>query len=122
MPIYDKEAGVAHAKTDAFPAELVQLATAARALAHPGRLQLLTTLAARPSCVCGDLVDTMPLAQSTVSQHLKELKEAGLIRGEIDGPRTCYCLDPETLETVRRGFARLFAALGCCGPQQGEEP
>ena len=66
-------------------------------------------------CVCGDLVEALPLAQSTVSQHLKELKEAGLVRGEIDGPRTCYCVDPETLEAVRQGFARLFAGLGCCG-------
>jgi DNA-binding transcriptional ArsR family regulator len=111
---------MAQAKNDAFPAELVQLAAAARALAHPGRLQLLATIASRPSCVCGDLVEVMPLAQSTVSQHLKELKEAGLIRGEIDGPRTCYCLDPETLETVRQGFARLFAGLECCGPKDGD--
>ncbi len=111
---------MAQAKTDAFPAELVALAGAARALAHPGRLQLLLTIAARSSCVCGDLVESMPLAQSTVSQHLKELKEAGLIRGEIDGPRTCYCLDPETLESVRQGFARLFAGLECCGPKDGD--
>ena len=112
---------MAYAKTGAFPAELVRLAAVARALSHPGRLQLLATLAAQRSCVCADLVDSMPLAQSTVSRHLKELKEAGLIRGEIDGPRTCYCLDPETLEAVRQGFARLFAGLGCCGSPKGEE-
>ena len=109
---------MARTKNETYPAELVTLAAAARALAHPGRLQLLATLADRRSCVCGDLVEVMPLAQSTVSQHLKELKEAGLIRGEIDGPRTCYCLDPETLEAVRQGFARLFAGLGCCGPRK----
>jgi ArsR family transcriptional regulator, arsenate/arsenite/antimonite-responsive transcriptional repressor len=109
---------MAQIRSQAFPAELVGLAAAARALAHPGRLQLLVTLAERRSCVCGDLVEVMPLAQSTVSQHLKELKAAGLIRGEIDGPRTCYCLDPETLEAVRQGFARLFAGLGCPGPHK----
>lgn len=109
---------MAQARTDDFPAELVTLAAAARALAHPGRLQILATLAARPGCICGELVATLPLAQSTVSQHLKELKEAGLVRGEIEGPRTCYCLDLEALEAVRQGFARLFAGLGCCGPQR----
>jgi ArsR family transcriptional regulator, arsenate/arsenite/antimonite-responsive transcriptional repressor len=109
---------MAQAKFEAFPADLVALAQAARALAHPGRLQILATLAARRGCVCGDLVQELPLAQSTVSQHLKELKEAGLVRGEIEGPRTCYCVDPETLEAVRQGFARLFAGLGCCGPQK----
>lgn len=106
---------MAQAKLTAFPTELVDLAGMARALAHPGRLQILAILAARNGCVCGDLVDVLPLAQSTVSQHLKELKEAGLVRGEIEGPRTCYCVDPETLEAVRQGFARLFAGLGCCG-------
>lgn len=106
---------MAQAKLEAFPPDLVTLAAAARALAHPGRLQILATLASRRGCVCGDLVQELPLAQSTVSQHLKELKEAGLVRGELEGPRTCYCVDPEALEAVRQGFARLFAGLGCCG-------
>lgn len=109
---------MAASKNDAFPAELVALSDVARALAHPARLHLLAVLAARRGCVCGELVEATPLAQSTVSQHLKELKEAGLVRGEIDGPRTCYCLDPEALESVRQGFARLFAGLGCCGPER----
>lgn len=103
---------MAEAKKTAFPPDTVRMAAMARALAHPGRLRLLEAIAAQPSCVCGDLVELMPLAQSTVSQHLKELKDAGLIRGEIAGARVCYCLDHETLEAVRRDFARLFAALG----------
>lgn len=106
---------MAQVRNETFPAELVDLAAVARALAHPGRLQILAVLAARRGCVCGELVEALPLAQSTVSQHLKELKAAGLVRGEVEGPRTCYCLDPETLEAVRQGFARLFAGLGCCG-------
>lgn len=103
---------MAQAKNAAFAPESVRLAAVARALAHPGRLRLLQAISSRETCVCGDLVELMPLAQSTVSQHLKELKEAGLIRGEIDGPRTCYCLDHGKLESVRRDFARLFAELG----------
>lgn len=106
---------MAQVKNEAFPAELVALAAVARALGHPGRLQILAELASRRGCVCGELVAALPLAQSTVSQHLKELKASGLVRGEVEGPRTCYCLDPETLEAVRQGFARLFAGLGCCG-------
>lgn len=109
---------MAASRSGAFPSDLVALSHAARALAHPARLHLLAVLAARRECVCGELVEATPLAQSTVSQHLKELKEAGLVRGEIDGPRTCYCLDPEALESVRQGFARLFAGLGCCGPER----
>ncbi|HEU4405060.1 MAG TPA: metalloregulator ArsR/SmtB family transcription factor [Polyangiaceae bacterium] len=82
-----------------------ELAALAKAVGHPLRVQILRILAARASCVCGDLVDELPVAQSTVSQHLKVLKEAGLIRGEIDGPRVCYCLEP-------RGLRRFKALVG----------
>ncbi len=109
---------MATAKTSTYAPALVDLAAAARALAHPGRLHLLQTLAARRTCVCGDLVDTLPLAQSTVSQHLRELKEAGLVRGSVDGPRTCYCLDPEVLASVRAAFARLFRELEGGGQEE----
>ena len=113
---------MATAKTSTYPPELVDLAAAARALAHPGRLHLLLTLAARRTCVCGDLVDSLPLAQSTVSQHLRELKEAGLVRGRIDGPRTCYCLDPGSLARVREGFAGLFRSLeGDASEEAGDD-
>lgn len=78
-----------------------ELADLTKALGHPARVKILRLLAARNSCVCGELVDELPLAQSTVSQHLKVLKDAGLIRGEISGPRTCYCLEPRTLRRLK---------------------
>lgn len=84
-----------------------ELAALAKALGHPARIQILRILARRTSCVCGDIVDELPLAQSTVSQHLKVLKEAGLVRGRVDPPRVCYCIDPRTL----RRFKVLVAGL-----------
>ena len=78
-----------------------ELAELAKALGHPARVKILRLLATRNSCVCGELVDELPLAQSTVSQHLKVLKDAGLIRGEISGPRTCYCLEPRALRRLK---------------------
>lgn len=82
-----------------------------RALGHPARLAILRALAARGTCVCGELVDVMPLAQSTVSQHLKVLKEAGLIRGRVEGPRSCYRIDSDVLEALARDLDALFASL-----------
>ena len=78
-----------------------ELARLAKAVAHPARVQILRILARKSACVCGELVDELPLAQSTVSQHLKVLKEAGLIRGAVDGPRVCYCLEPRTLRRLK---------------------
>ena len=78
-----------------------ELAALTKALAHPVRVQIVRLLTLRESCVCGDIVKELPLAQSTVSQHLKVLKDVGLIRGEIDGPRTCYCLEPRTLRRLK---------------------
>jgi DNA-binding transcriptional ArsR family regulator len=78
-----------------------ELAQLAKALGHPVRIQILRMLTSRSSCVCGDIVDELPLAQSTVSQHLKVLKEAGLIRGEVDGPRVCYCIEARTLRRLK---------------------
>lgn len=78
-----------------------ELAGLARALGHPARVQILRMLARRDTCVCGDIVAELPLAQSTVSQHLKVLKEAGLIRGCIDGPRVCYCIEPAALRRLK---------------------
>lgn len=78
-----------------------ELAAFAKALGHPARVQILRILAQRDGCVCGDIVDALPLAQSTVSQHLKVLKEAGLIRGDVEGPRICYCIEPRTLRRFR---------------------
>ena len=80
-------------KTEAFTRQQVELANIAKALAHPARVAILQLLLARTSCVCGDIVEELPLAQATVSQHLKVLKEAGLIKGEIDPRNSCYCID-----------------------------
>lgn len=84
-----------------------QLATFCKALAHPTRIQIVQFLATVETCFCGDIVQQLPLAQSTVSQHLKMLKDAGLVQGEIDGPRTCYCLDAEHLAVLKSLIAAL---------------
>ncbi len=98
-------AATAHEEPDLRPVEGEEadeeLALLAKALGHPARVQILRLLVRRDACVCGDIVDELPLAQSTVSQHLKVLKEAGLIRGEIDGPRVCYCIEPRTVRRLK---------------------
>jgi len=78
-----------------------------KALAHPVRIKILTYLKSVNRCICGEIVDMLPLAQSTVSQHLKHLKAAGLIQGEIEGPRTCYCIDATVLERFKQLVERL---------------
>jgi DNA-binding transcriptional ArsR family regulator len=78
-----------------------ELAALAKAIGHPARVQIIRILVRKTTCVCGDIVDEVPLAQSTVSQHLKVLKEAGLIRGEVDGLRVCYCIEPRALRRLR---------------------
>ncbi len=88
---------MAQSRRRRFPKDLARLADLAKALSHPARIQILQILAAKKSCICGELVDDLPLSQSTVSQHLKELKRAGLIVGEIEGLRTCYCASRERL-------------------------
>ena len=77
------------------------------ALAHPARVQIVRLLIGREACVCGEIVDCLPLAQSTVSQHLKILKESGLIQGEVDGPKVCYCINPVQLEKLKALVAGL---------------
>jgi ArsR family transcriptional regulator len=83
-----------------FASTDVHLARRLKALAHPARLTIVRALMTADRCTCGDIVRNLPLAQSTVSQHLKVLREAGLIRGEIEGPRSCYWLDAEALAEV----------------------
>jgi ArsR family transcriptional regulator len=83
-----------------------------RAIAHPARFRIIKILAARQACVCGDLVDELPLAQSTVSEHLKVLKDAGIVRGTIEGPNRCYCLEPEAIDWLKREFGALSES--CC--------
>lgn len=100
----------------AFTPTDVELAAWAKALGHPARVAILRVLAERGTCICGEIVDDLPLAQATVSQHLKTLKQAGFVQGHIDGPRSCYCLNPSTLVKAQRALAVLFAGLSpaCC--------
>jgi ArsR family transcriptional regulator len=89
----------------------MQLALMNKALGHPVRLEILRTLIERKACIAGDLVAEFPLAQSTVSEHLRVLKEAGLIQGEIEGPRTSYCVRPEGLASLKAGMDALLNAF-----------
>ncbi|NJL25872.1 MAG: helix-turn-helix transcriptional regulator [Calothrix sp. SM1_5_4] len=96
---------MALARKEEFPDKDLQLAEWCKALAHPARIAILRNLAARKECICGDLVLDLPLAQSTVSQHLKALKESGLIRGEVDGPRSKYCINRKNFDKFVRAFS-----------------
>lgn len=80
-------------KPEDFSIQVINLAKYAKALSHPARIAILKLLIQKQTCICGDIVDELPLAQSTVSQHLKVLKEAGLIKGEVEGSTVCYCID-----------------------------
>ena len=88
-----------------------ELARLASALGHPARVAILRVLRERGTCICGEIVGMLPLAQSTVSQHLKMLKDAGWIEGEADGPRTCYCADPGRIERLRTLLDGMSAVL-----------
>ena len=98
-------------KREEFTAEEQEIALFAKALAHPARVAILKLLAARQACVCSELVGELPLSQSTVSQHLKELKAAGLVQGDIDGPRVCYCLAPAGWERARLLLGGLLESI-----------
>ncbi|MEQ9318711.1 MAG: metalloregulator ArsR/SmtB family transcription factor [Polyangiaceae bacterium] len=78
-----------------------QLARLAKAMGHPARVAIVRLLVRSEGCIVGDIVDELPLAQSTISQHLKQLKEAGLIRGDVDGPRVCYCVEPGAVALLK---------------------
>ena len=99
---------MAQNKKQEFAAEEIALADFAKALSHPARIAIIKTLAERNTCICGEIVEVLPLAQSTVSQHLRELLDAGLIKGSIDGPRSCYCINWETFEKFGRSFGLFF--------------
>jgi len=101
-------------KTELFEPDVLACAAVAKALAHPARIAILKLLAEKQSCICGEIVDELPLAQATVSQHLKELKAAGLIKGEIAGPKVCYCIDAEGWKQSQRLLLQLFAHTECC--------
>jgi ArsR family transcriptional regulator len=101
---------MASRKTEIFTDADNELANLAKALAHPARVAILKELARRNVCVCGEIVDVLPLAQSTVSQHLKALKAAGLISGTVEGVKSCYCINWEAMARLRT----LFNV--CCSP------
>jgi ArsR family transcriptional regulator len=91
-----------------------QIAEIAKALAHPARVAILQFLAKENACLCGDIVEHIPLSQATVSQHLAELKRVGLIKGEIEGPRVCYCIDQKAWNEARKHLAQFFADVTSC--------
>jgi len=104
-------------KTEEFTKVQNDLALLAKALGHPARIAILQFLADKKSCVCGDIVDELPLSQSTVSQHLKELKKVGLIKGDIEGPTVCYCIDAKAWAKAQKVLTSFFAAYidtTCC--------
>ena len=97
----------------------LDIAKYAKALAHPARIAIIQLLLKKQSCICGDIVDELPISQSTVSQHLKELKEIGLIKGEIEGTSVCYCLDEKEWSKARSLFVQMFDKVAvnkskCC--------
>jgi len=102
-------------KTAEFTARDNRLAKYAKALAHPARVAILKFLANKETCQCGDIVDEIPLSQSTVSQHLKELKDAGLIKGEIEGAKVCYCIDEKEWKSAQVWINQLFDSFKGCG-------
>ncbi|MDZ7773492.1 MAG: metalloregulator ArsR/SmtB family transcription factor [Balneolaceae bacterium] len=110
---------MAHTKASLFKEKHVKAAELAKAISHPARLAILEILSKRESCICGDITSELPLAQSTVSQHLKVLKTAGLIKGEVEGPRTCYCIHPETMRELKELMDQWFEEFtpdqaNCC--------
>jgi DNA-binding transcriptional ArsR family regulator len=104
-------------KTAGFTKADIEIAELAKALAHPARIAIVKHLIEAKSCICGDIVDELPLSQSTVSQHLKELKEAGIIKGNISGTSVCYCIDEKVWNKARKVLDQLFESYtspDCC--------
>lgn len=105
-------------KTENFTTRQNRIAAIAKVLGHPARVAILEYIIEHQACICGDLVEELPLAQATVSQHLKELKAVGLIKGEIEGTRVCYCIDDATWQEAQSLLQSLFAAKvpqkDCC--------
>lgn len=105
-------------KSDLFTKQQNDLAAIAKALSHPARIAILQHLVKKNACVCGDLVDELGLAQATTSQHLKELKTAGIIQGNIEGASVCYCIDPKVwrkYQSLLNGFFDNLNESKCCG-------
>ena len=102
---------MAYTKRTEFSPEIQKIANMAKALSHPARVAILATLAEKESCICGEIVEVMPLAQSTVSQHLKELQKWGLITGEIEGPTSCYCINRDALGDLSQVFTLFLDSI-----------
>lgn len=103
-------------KSDSFSPEHNEIANLFKALSHPARIAIVQYLLSVDSCICGDIVNELPLAQPTISQHLKELKNANIIKGTIEGTAICYCLNPETMEKIEQYFGVIRQKLSakCC--------
>lgn len=101
-------------KTSSFGARENRIADLAKAIAHPARVAILDFLSQQSSCMCGDIVEHLPLSQATVSQHLAELKRIGLIKGEIEGPRICYCIDPKAWTEAKQLLGQFLADVKKC--------
>ncbi|SUX47819.1 Uncharacterized HTH-type transcriptional regulator Rv0081/MT0088 [Chryseobacterium indoltheticum] len=104
-------------KTEHFTDKQNQIATIAKALGHPARIAIIEYLMKVNECICGDIVNELPLAQPTVSQHLKELKNAGIIKGNISGNAICYCIDEKTIEILNTYFSAIVQTVTkskCC--------
>jgi len=104
-------------KTEYFTDKQNQIATIAKALGHPARIAIIEYLLKVNQCICGDIVNELPLAQPTISQHLKELKSAGLIKGTIEGNSICYCIDENTFSILKSYFSNIITTVNnqkCC--------
>lgn len=105
-------------KTEIFNSEQNQLSFLLKAIAHPARIAILQQIISAKACICGDLVEELGLAQATISQHLKELKNAGIIQGTIDGVKVCYCIEPKTWALLQKLFGDFMSSYvnpkGCC--------
>lgn len=102
-------------KADLFTREQNEIANMAKALAHPARIAILQYLVKKNACVCGDLVEELGLAQATTSQHLKELKSAGIIQGNIEGASVCYCIEPKIWTKYKELFSSFFKEVTLTG-------
>ena len=98
-------------KSSEFTLEEQDLSAFAKTIAHPARIAILKILATKNACICGEIVEVLPLAQATVSQHLKALKKAGLIQGAVDGPKSCYCINWIAFNNFKTQFNTLFSTL-----------
>jgi DNA-binding transcriptional ArsR family regulator len=105
---------MAFSKKEEFTKEDMWLADISKALSHPARIRILKILTSMNSCMVGNIVEQLPLSQSTVSQHLKELKHVNLIDGEIDGPRVCYCINNKTLARAKKEMDKLYSIICDC--------